>query len=200
MEVVDLRLILSVEDLHRQLVVGGLLSSKALGFSLSTLLLTKRRDLVSLSKALDHLRLERLRLTRSSHWSTAHGVGKAISTRKRAQHTRVVLSAGQGVLREHDEPAEVLLVRLRLELLSLFHGQVGVSDLTQIASAVAFGNDKVSTADLETGVIVKVIDIGTRALEGDNEQAAGRITNSRRNGVGVGRHGGVGDDRVWVSC
>ena len=63
MEVIDLRLILSVENLHRQLMIGSLLSSKALGFGLSTLLLTKRRDLVGLGKALDHLGLERLRLT-----------------------------------------------------------------------------------------------------------------------------------------
>ena len=36
----DLRLVLSIEDLHRQLVVSGLLSSETLGLGLSTLLLT----------------------------------------------------------------------------------------------------------------------------------------------------------------
>jgi hypothetical protein len=37
---IDLRLILSIEDLHRQLVVSSLLGTEALGLGLSTLLLT----------------------------------------------------------------------------------------------------------------------------------------------------------------
>src|SRR3569623_479214 len=73
-----------------------------------------------------------------------------------------------------------------------------MSHLAKVATAVTFDNDKVSRANLKSGVVVDEVDVGTGTLEPYLKEPAIGATESTRNRIRIACLRNLGDDRVGM--